>query len=1239
MRLMNSEMRKNMSSFDYGERSLKKYGVQLDGLNKKLELQKTVTESARQHYEKMVEEHGEGSRQAQNAAAAYNNEAAQLNNLERHIQGVTKEMEAFKREQQIQSTTLWRAGDALEGFGTGLGKVSEKIKGVGSDLTNKITKPAFFAGSAVAGLVGALGFKRLVGMDNAQAKLRGLGYEGKAVDNIMKDVEGAVQGTTHTMAEGADTAAGALAAGVKEGAELERYIKLVGDAATGSNRPMGEMSQIFNRVQGSGKLMTQELNMIEHGLPGFAQAMADELADGSLEAFRQMVTNGEVGSAEFLDVMEDFAGGMSAAYSETWEGITKNILSNIGIIGESLLEGLFKDGKKSLAEFLEVLRESEGLKSWATETGEKIRELAGTIVNGVKTVIGWFNNLSDSGKKVILGIGAFALAIGPLLVGLGTVGGIIAKVSSGLGSLLKFLAPITKGFGLFGGAAGKAGGAAGSVGRSVGLLSRVFGFLTGPVGIAVSAITLLVTGFITAYKNSETFREFIQKLGEKIKEIFKGIVEWIKPGFEAVKDFFGEMQKKFQEFMNNEGPQLREAFENIKEVLSIVGEFIAEKVVAEFEKLKNFIEFVMPFIEAVIKNVWDSIKTIIKGAFDVIMGAVKVFSGLFTGDFSKMWEGVKDIFSGAIDIVWGFIKVSFIGQIIKAIIDFVKRFVGRITDMWESVKSKFGEKIKEIFNNLKNSFIGRIITNIIDFASNFRENISSMWTKVQALFRKFIDRIRHSIENSFVGRMLKSVRNLKTRFVDIAKEMWEGVKKWFGKIVEGANELPGKIGKGISGAKDKATDGMKAVGNKLIEWAGKPFNKVVDGVNWVTGKLMPDRDPIGHWDYPQYAKGTKGSGHPGGLAVIGEKGRELVQLPDGRSFISPGGDTLIDLPKGTHVVPNPMTEKILKSDLAHYAKGTKGWFSNFKSSVGEVWDYMSNPSKIIKKLIDNISIKKGMAEIPKEIVGSAWEYVKTKPIEYIKSMFEKAEKEGHGGGGKPAFGWPVTSPFGYRIHPITGARKLHGGVDFGAPMGSPVPSTTGGTVSFASGGWNGGFGNLVKVRQGMWEMFYAHLSKILVRAGQSVKKGDILGLVGSTGASTGPHLHYETRKNGVRVNPMALKGFKTGGVIKSRMMAMLGEDGEEIVIPTARNRRTDAMKLLALAAKKIGADGGSFARPSNMPNAKEDNTLNDLLNATLQQNQILMKLLKKDNKVYIDGDDITNRVNDNNALKDILTYF
>src|SRR5690625_7831295 len=92
----------------------------------------------------------------------------------------------------------------------------------------------------------------------------------------MENAKDAVTGTTHTMADGVDVAAGALAAGVKEGSELERYIKLVGDAATGANAPMGEMAQIFNRVQGTGKLTRHELNQIEHRLPGFSQRMAKD---------------------------------------------------------------------------------------------------------------------------------------------------------------------------------------------------------------------------------------------------------------------------------------------------------------------------------------------------------------------------------------------------------------------------------------------------------------------------------------------------------------------------------------------------------------------------------------------------------------------------------------------------------------------------------------------------------------------------------------------------------------------------------------------------------------------------------------------------------------------------------------------------------------------------------------------------------------------------------------------------
>ncbi len=1206
MRLMNSEMRSNMSQFDYGEKSLKKYGVQLDGLKKKYEAQKIVVESARKEYEKMAEKYGENSRQAQNAAAKYNQEAASLNNLERHIGSVTKEMEAFRREQEIQSSAIFKTGDALEAFGDGLGKISSQARDWGRTLTRRITMPVLGVISAAGGITAAFGWKRLVGLDSAQAQLKGLGYNTEEVGRISDQVTTAIEGGMTTMAEGTEVAAGAMAAGVKEGKDLERYIKLVGDAAVGSNRPVGEMAQIFNRVQGSGKLMTQELNMIEMGMPGFAQAMADSLGVPQDE-FRKMVTAGEISSKEFMDVMDDFAGGMAEAYADSWQGMVANTKAYIGIIGENLLGGVFEKSKESIREFIDIIS-SESVQEKAAEIGENVGEAFSGMVDKVKDAIKWFRDLDEGQQKLILKAGAFVVALGPLLTGLGLFGGFVAKISSGLGKFFKVLAPIFVPL-------KNVGAAAGGAGKSVGILGRVIGGLTNPIGIAITIITAIVTAFTLAYKNSETFREGIKKLGSRIKDVFFKIVDWMTPGLDAIKDFFSEIKEKFNVFSQEDGPQLSEAFKKMIDI-----------AISMWDKLEAVIDFLMPYIESFIKQTWSGIKDIITGALDIILGAAKVFSGVFTGDWSKMWEGVLQIGKGLMKIIWGFIKTSFFGRIITAAIEFAKGFIERIRNMWNGIKNAFTTFIVNIYNGFKASFIGRIISSVIDFALNFRERISKMWSSLKNTFTSYITNIRNSIANSFVGRMISSVTTLKDRFIGLAKDMWGGVRNQFNNIVKGAKGLPKRIGDGIRNAKDKAISGMKSVGNSLIKWAYTPFNKVIGGVNKITGKLGAGKtiDPL---TVPQLYKGTKN--HEGGPAIVGDKfGRELIRFPNGKITISPDTDTLMDLPKGTEVVPNRLTEKLLKSDVPHYANGTGGPISDIVGGVGkalgkgakktkdvlsDVWQYASNPGKLLDLVMSKISITKSLAEIPRTVAGAGLDYVKGLPLEFIKKAFSES-----GGGGKPAFGWPVTSPFGYRVHPITGARKLHGGTDFGAPMGSPVPSTTGGTVSYAGGGWNGGFGNLVKVRQGMWEMFYAHLSSILVRAGQSIKKGDILGRVGSTGASTGPHLHYETRKNGARVNPMSLKGFKTGGVIKSQMMAMLGEEGEEIVIPTAKNRRTDAMKLLALAAKKIGADGGSYSRPGSIGSGGNDG-FKELLKATVEQNEylremveLLMKLLDKD---------------------------
>jgi len=125
-------------------------------------------------------------------------------------------------------------------------------------------------------------------------------------------------------------------------------------------------------------------------------------------------------------------------------------------------------------------------------------------------------------------------------------------------------------------------------------------------------------------------------------------------------------------------------------------------------------------------------------------------------------------------------------------------------------------------------------------------------------------------------------------------------------------------------------------------------------------------------------------------------------------------------------------------------------------------------------------------------------------------------------------GWPVeghvTSPFGLREHPTSGNSEFHSGVDIAAEPGRQVRATGEGIVSFS--GWSGANGNLVVIEHGAgFSTFYAHNKMVAVRTGQRVKRGDTIGYIGSTGNSTGPHVHYEVWLKGKSVNPDSyLKG-------------------------------------------------------------------------------------------------------------------
>ncbi len=166
----------------------------------------------------------------------------------------------------------------------------------------------------------------------------------------------------------------------------------------------------------------------------------------------------------------------------------------------------------------------------------------------------------------------------------------------------------------------------------------------------------------------------------------------------------------------------------------------------------------------------------------------------------------------------------------------------------------------------------------------------------------------------------------------------------------------------------------------------------------------------------------------------------------------------------------------------------------------------------------------------------------------------------------PIDGARLSSRFGKRRHPILGYTRMHAGVDFAAPKGTPIYAAGDGTVVQA--GRNGGYGNYVRIRHnGTYQTAYAHMTRFAkkTRKGARVKQGQIIGYVGSTGRSTGPHLHYEVLKNGRQINPRTVR-IPSGEKLK----------GEELKKFTAvRDTRDAEFAALQQAAARLAKNNKS----------------------------------------------------------------
>src|SRR5665647_3228807 len=261
-----------------------------------------------------------------------------------------------------------RAGRQIEG----------KLGKVGGAFGTAFKRGAVVAGAAITGLVGTAlvkGFQRLSSIENATAKLTGLGHSAAEVQLIMDNALASVQGT----AFGLDDAA-TVAAGIKPGQDLEKTLRLVADAATIGTVSLGEMGAVFNKVAASNKIQGNVIAQLnDMGIP-IVQLLGKELGNTSAQVVA-LASAGKIHFAEFQDAMERGLGGAALASGGTTLGSWKNMMAALSRLGASALSGIFPSFKVAFGKVTAYLDQI------AAKYGDKFKKWGEKVSAAFKTCL------------------------------------------------------------------------------------------------------------------------------------------------------------------------------------------------------------------------------------------------------------------------------------------------------------------------------------------------------------------------------------------------------------------------------------------------------------------------------------------------------------------------------------------------------------------------------------------------------------------------------------------------------------------------------------------------------------------------------------------------------------------------------------------------------------------------------------------------------------------------------------
>lgn len=736
-----------------------------------------------------------------------------------------------------------------------------------------------------------------------------------------------------------------------------------------------------------------------------------------------------------------------------------------------------------------------------------------------------------------------------------------------------------------------------------------------PIGLVIAAIAAFVAGIVLLYNKNEGFRNLVQTVWAAIKSAIGGVVDWFKtyvpPIWEAVKDAISRV-------MDTIGKVVQTVWQAIAWYVTTYINVVRAVVETVFNVVRTIIETVMNVIRTVIQTVWAAIswvvttyvtivRTVIETVFNAVRSFIQTVMDVIRTIIENVWRGIQFVVTTYVTIVRTIIETVF-----NAVREFVQRWMdgirniialvwGTITGIWQRAVDGISSTTQRVMD-LVRGWIETGLNKVKDLFSGAVDAIGAIWNKVtdvvKAPIRGMFDWINRNMIapiNNVLGKFSDSVKldTLPTNFAD------------------------GGPVRGPGGPRDDRIPAMLSNGEYVINAAStRRYGPLLEAINaarsgfgiggpsveaqilgWLRGQGMSDAGIAGILGNiqaesgmnPGAIEGGNGEGH--GLiqwsfsrkadlmAFARQRGTSWTDLPTQLSFLASELAAYPQMWSQLLTATNPVAASRLFSNTfvrpgiygarddyaSQFFAAMQSGQLNPSSGMSIIDKVMAGASSVIRSLVEAVATPalNGLRGIAgdswagKAVVGLA-EHMVNQVLGWASAQdamsgamtVSGAGYDGPGSGflARPLAGYSVTSEF------MGPGRPDHMGIDLGAVMGTPVLAAAAGRVMQA--GWNGGYGNFVKIDHGAGlATTYGHMQSIAAQAGQIIAQRGLVGSVGSTGQSTGPHLHFEVLQGGRYVNPRSMVQFDNGGWLQPGWSAVYNGTGRPEAVFTDKQMK------------------------------------------------------------------------------------